>query len=645
MAHDFRWYVQRLRAMSADELRGHLRRRLRQRADRRRLPDWSAFTGEPAPGRWPQLPAKDAAPATLRDALRQEADELLAGRWRAFGHAVLRVDDPPRWFKDCLAGREIPTGRWGFQLNHRDLPHGADSKLIWELSRWHGLLRLAQAGWLLDDTAARDRCLVWLADWARWNRPYLGWNWTSALESGMRLLAFAWLDALLAAAGTAPETLAGLRRQILPPHVWFTCRNQSFGSSANNHLIGELAGLIAAVARWPELARWGAELPALQAAFEREILAQFAPDGGNREQALNYQLFSLELGWHARAALRAAGRELSPAAEERLRRAADFYAAVQVGADRWDYGDSDSAVALPLTADDVDPAGEWWRWLQGEPAEGLGFWLGRPPEPLSEPACRRGAGDWLVFPASGQAVAWSGPWIARFDVSPLGYLRTAAHGHLDALHVSLWLEDTALVVDPGTGAYYADARLRAWLASWPAHNGPHAAGADFPRRLGPFLWGPPHAPPTWRLENELAISGELRLPHALFRRRITRLLEPDRDGWQVDDFAEWPADAAQREVVVAWQFAPGTRLQPEDGKNERFLLGERAGRKFQVGFDAAWWSVKREEPAVTAVEHPWAGPLPGVCSPAFRRVLTGPRVELRAEGSNPLGWRTTFLRA
>ncbi|MFN0068455.1 MAG: heparinase II/III family protein [Limisphaerales bacterium] len=645
MGHDLRWYVHRLRAMSGDELRAHLRRRLHQRADRRRLPDWSGFAGEPAPGRWPQLPSTDAAPPALREALRHEADELLAGRWRAFGHVVMRVDDPPRWFKDHLADVELPTGRWGFQLNHRDLPHGADSKLVWEPSRWHGLLRLAQAGWLLDDAAARDRCVAWLADWARWNKPFLGWNWTSALESGMRLLAFAWLDALLAASGVSPAMLAALRKKILPAHAWFTWRYQSFGSSANNHLIGELAGLIAAVARWPELARWSAGLPELHAALEREILGQFGPDGGNREQALNYHLFSLELCGHARAALRAAGMELSAAAEERLRRAADFFATVQVGSDRWDYGDSDSAVALPLTTDDVDPAGEWWRWLQGEPAAGLQFWLGDAPAPLPEPACRSGAGDWLDFPDAGQAVAWSGPWVARLDVSPLGYLRTASHGHLDALHFSLWLGDVALVVDPGTGAYYADARLRAWLASWAAHNGPHVPGADFPPRLGPFLWGGAHLAPAFRFISDRCVEAELRLPQATFRRRITRRLDEGRDGWQVDDFVDWPAAAPTREFLVAWQFAPGTRLVPDEGKNENFLHGERAGARFTVGLDAAWWTVQRVEPMLTSAAHPWPGPLPGVCSPAFRRVQTGPRLELRARGDGALGWRTTFLLA
>ena len=41
----------------------------------------------------------------------------------------------------------------------------------------------------------------------------------------------------------------------------------------------------------------------------------------------------------------------------------------------------------------------------------------------------------------------------------------AAHGHLDVLHVSLWLRGVAMVIDPGTGAYHADKQLRNWLAS------------------------------------------------------------------------------------------------------------------------------------------------------------------------------------
>ena len=54
----------------------------------------------------------------------------------------------------------------------------------------------------------------------------------------------------------AAVRLARIRARVLPPHLWFTWRDRSFGSSANNHLLGELAGLILALVRWPSLTRW-----------------------------------------------------------------------------------------------------------------------------------------------------------------------------------------------------------------------------------------------------------------------------------------------------------------------------------------------------------------------------------------------------
>src|SRR6185503_990418 len=111
---------------------------------------------------------------------------------------------------------------------------------IWELSRWHALTRLAMAVYVLGDERAAAKCISWLEDWVKHNPPYRGWNWTSALEVGMRLVQFTWIDALLRAQAEARGCggkLARLRREILPAHVWFAWRYRSFGSSANNHLI------------------------------------------------------------------------------------------------------------------------------------------------------------------------------------------------------------------------------------------------------------------------------------------------------------------------------------------------------------------------------------------------------------------------
>ena len=123
-------------------------------------------------------------------------------------------------------------------------------------------------------------------------------------------------------------------------------------------------------------------------------------------------------------------------------------------------------------------------------------------------------------------------WTLRWDVSPLGYLSTAAHGHLDALHLSLWLDGVAMVVDPGTGCYFVDPDLRAWLASASAHNGPDPVRPDcLPRRRGPFLWAPPHPRPLLEGLGERAAGRPWHARPGVLERTVEPA--PAGSGWVV----------------------------------------------------------------------------------------------------------------
>ena len=630
---DLTWYWHRLRAMSPGEVGARVRRKACEIADAREPHAWSGVQLSD-PGAFPKLPEPAVAPALLREALQREVHEILAGRWRAFGRLEITVDDPPRWHRDYLAGISLETAQSAFDLDHRSLPQGADIKLIWELSRWFQLVRLAQAAWVIEDAAAGRKCLAWLEDWELHNKPYRGWNWTSALESGMRLIQFTWIDGLLSARAEKcgwETPLRELRAKILPGHVAFTWRHRSFGSSANNHLLGELAGLVLSTVRWPEMARWGASLDKLQRLWEAEVLAQFAEDGGNRKQALNYHLFSWELCWQTRAALRAAARKISPEVEERLGRAVDFFVNVQVERDAWDYGDSDGACSTPFFADEKTSVAEWREWFTApERSPAIEYWWGGEPKPVrAGPAAL--PERWLFYPESGIAMYRESDWVLRWDISPLGYLKTAAHGHLDALHLSLWFRGTAFVIDPGTGAYYADKRLRNYLASGAAHNGPRPAGADFPRRLGPFLWSPHHERPTWELESGGNPRAELDLPSGRVRREVKR--DQARDGWVIED-SHVPRSGGS-EFDVRWQFAPGSSVAI---LGERKFCVSRSGSSLIVEPDEAWarvdW-VTSPDPSGVSLE--------GVCAPAFRQTAFGPCLKLAAASHKPCVFRTTFL--
>jgi hypothetical protein len=683
------WYWHRLRAMSPGEVALHARKKLRQFADARRERDWAAVKLESS-GAFPKLPQPDQAPQALRDALKKDTQNILAGRWKAFGHLDLKVDDPPKWHCDYLVGQDFATSQSAFKLDHRALPGGGDIKLIWELSRWYQLVRLAMAAYVLGDERAARKCIAWLEDWVKRNPPYVGWNWTSALEAGIRLVQFTWIDALLtnrAQAWGFDAELETLRYEILPPHAWYVWRNLSFGSSANNHLIGELAGLIVATVRWPPLVQWSAPLDKLRRRWQREVLEQFESDGGNREQALNYHLFSWEFCWQAWEALGAVWRKVWPLVSVRLTLAARFFSEVQVPTDAWDYGDSDNGYVTPLFAEESTAMQEWCGWLNSAASgAALEYWWGAAPRDFgvqrSEPDTR--PPPWREFSFSGYGVWTDGRWTLRWDASRLGYLKTAAHGHLDALHLSIWRDGVALVIDPGTGCYFADPVLRAWLAGRAAHNGPTPAAPFRPRRLGVFLWSKPHerifpilGAEMWDQERredllralpELARDLELTMveltmedleaerDHAkvwadnfivlggrLLDRRLR--LRDDTGELQVDD---WVYDTHRARIggkpgafTVRWQFAPGATLET---LGERRFLVRRKGVRLEVQVSPDWADVLAVADKSQVAQADPENPLAGTVSPAFRKTLWAPYLKLVARPSDkPCLFRTTFL--
>lgn len=636
------WYWHRLRAMSPGEMLLHARKKLRQSADAKRT-SWPEVELS-SPGVFPKLPKPEDAPEVLREALKRDVENILAGRWRFFGHLEVQVADPPKWQYDYLVRRDVESAASAFKLNYRSLTDGVDSKLVWEPSRWNQLVRLAMAAYVLCDRRAGEKCVEWLEDWVKHNPPYRGWNWTSALEVGLRLIQFAWMDALLAPNAERgmrnaelEARLERLRHQILPPHVWYAWRHKSFGSSANNHLLGELVGCIVATARWPELVKCGASLEELQRRWEHEVLAQFAEDGGNKEQALNYQLFSWEFCWQARMALTSVGRKISPEVDERLRRAAQFFVDVQVPSDPWDYGDSDSAFVTPLFADDRKVVVEWHEWFRSPTkALALEFWMGAARRDLKLEISDFRAGEWQQTSESGYVMRRDGDWTARWDLSPLGLGSMAAHGHLDALHVSLWLRGVAMVIDPGTGAYHADRQLRGHLSDRGTHNGPSPFHKwACPRRLGPFLWDSQHRIPGFVRAEDL---GEWGMADHEFGRTV-------RFGTGVKAISvadQLSFTGATGDFSVRWQFAPDSRV--EDLGSRRYRV-TRHGVSMDVQVSADWaevWCVTEQNQVAKADPD---SPLAGTVSPAFRKTVWAPYLKLvaRPQGDKPCVFSTTFL--
>jgi hypothetical protein len=445
---------------------------------------------------------------------REAADRLLAGRWDVFSLVDQDLGFPPDWNRDPLTGKQIPL-QFGKRLEYRDIAQVGDIRHVWELNRHAELNQLAQTYAMTGDMKYAEGCRTLLASWFE-QCPYArGANWVSSLELAIRLnnWAFAWH--LLGGENSplfASEAGKALRAQWLDAvyqHCDFVAGYLSRHSSANNHLLGELAGLYVASLTWPCWAKSAGWRSQSRSELEVEALKQNAPDGGNREQAFYYHHEALE--WMLLAALwgRANGEPFSAAYLARMRAMLEFIAAVMdVGGQVPMLGDADDAhivkfepeqhgdpyrsllaigAVLFERADFAAKAGvldDKARWLLGAEASNK----------FADLAAARHAGSSRrAFPDVGYYLLGAdfdteNEVRVLADAGPLGYLSIAAHGHADALAFTLSVGGHEVLVDPGTYTYQGDMQWREYFRGTSAHNTLTVDGVSQSQSGGRFMW-------------------------------------------------------------------------------------------------------------------------------------------------------------
>ena len=195
------------------------------------------------------------------------------------------------WHRDYRYGHQVEPGFAG-ALNIRDTTVVSDIKYVWEPSRHQYLSALAFAA---NGEQHADYIVRSIDSWLRAN-PYLhGVHWTSSLELAERILSWALLYPRIADQVARDEDFRRRWLDSIYLHLTRIAGKLSLYSSANNHLLGELVGLFVGSSCfdfWPECSGWRS---LSQKLLEREILLQVGEDGVNREQAMSYHLFTMEL--------------------------------------------------------------------------------------------------------------------------------------------------------------------------------------------------------------------------------------------------------------------------------------------------------------------------------------------------------------
>lgn len=434
----------------------------------------------------------------------EQADKLLEHKFEYFGFGEILLGKKVNFNHEYKRGIDTPL-KFGPWIDYRDTDSYGDFKYFWEVPRLQHLTILAKAFYLTKNQRYANEVEEQLKSFLE-QSPYLsGVNWIMPMEAGIRLVSICWITAFLKDYLHMNPKLCGVIEKLIISHVEYISKNYSAYSSANNHLVGEAAGVFIASICFGDLKGMEKHRNNAYEMLSREVLHQHHEDGVNKEQAIHYQMFCFDFFLLAGLLGQHNGLDFTDEYWTTLEKSAEFIACMNNDAGQWIHiGDSDDGKAVALTSnidetrsmlatsavlfDRADfkaiakKVDEKTFWLLGEKGKNKfeQLTIHSPRKPFRS-----------EFPHGGYYVLHSiEPVNVKliFDCGPLGFESIAAHGHADSLSFILMVHGREFFIDTGTYTYVAEDPYRNYFRSTAAHNTIVIDGVDQSEMQGPFLW-------------------------------------------------------------------------------------------------------------------------------------------------------------
>lgn len=493
------WYLNRLRAMGPAEVAHRALEAVRKTSARSRREGWHRYADRrPVVPVIPGFAARmEACGPGVRERVAACSGPLLNGKFSALG-----VDWPKRepddlfpnafWHLDPLTGSSWDSASYCFDVDYRHQARLGDVKYAWEFNRLQHLQPLAAQFFFTGNRSAIEAIEAAVESWYNANPPYRGVAWASGIELALRIVS------LLVVTSLCGEHLSSATisriRTALRAHSYWLSRYPSLHSSANNHRVAELAAGYLLTLAMPEVAS-PEDQARLGAKLSREAQRQILADGVSAEQSPSYGALTAE--WLLLA--ESAGQAALPDVRSRLCAFAEWVA--WMSDDKGNVpniGDNDECRVLAVHEDD--------RGYVRTVAHSICAFYGLPAAAnlAASVAHFRASvfgveGDAATSPAGRRTFHLGGYSVLReriggreicltYDHGPLGYLSIAAHGHADALSLTLSVGGLPLLVDPGTYLYHPAGEWRDWFRGTRAHNTLNVAGQNQSIISGAFNW-------------------------------------------------------------------------------------------------------------------------------------------------------------
>lgn len=414
--------------------------------------------------------------------------------------------DYMEWRKDPKNHIESPIS-FKEKIPFKDFQSVGEIKYVFELNRLHVLPSIAYAYQQSRESSSLALFEEIILSWEKEN-PYLNSvNWVSGIEIGIRHFNLIIARLLVEKHGPVSQEISNSMQRLLDHGDHFLKRHLSLYSSANNHLLVELFGLV--IYRIFNKNRDQEELVYYYNYFQEEVLKQTFPDGGSKEQATHYQAAVLNSAMVLLYLTARIGISSKTAFVERVFWMLHFLdLSTQGGNPAAHIGDKDDS---NLLFDVFDPDFNLYQSLLASGYKmfpnidftyfessyyytdfinGLLYNNIQFTSPSLDNEWIEKNENYIYFKASGYFILHEEERFLCFDVGNLGFQPIAAHGHSDLLHFTYWINGKPIIVDSGTYQYQPDQKnWRDYFKGIHAHNTISFNGKDHALNLGTMIWG------------------------------------------------------------------------------------------------------------------------------------------------------------
>jgi len=482
------WYLKRLQAMSVKEILDY---RVPQFFRTKIFMRWPSFYKDHSYDINPNY----KGPQYNLEKLIQLFDQYPFHHNYELFHTVFDIMEIQNWRKDIHSGIVSREGYFGSIKRQAFDKHG-DVKIIAEISRLHFLPYLAYKHITNPKDSYLERIKEILVGWDAQN-PYLhSINWTSGIEIGIRSVNLIYTHHILKQFGVLQKDFDLAFCQLISTHYHFLKRNLSKYSSANNHLMAELMGLICIgsylnIPKQEDVYHW-------EDLFYEQVEKQVLNDGVHMELCTRYHSEVLDHILIATSFLENTNRRIPQRICEHLRSMFDFVSHVTYKGAKCIFGDNDEgSVIYPFFDKNFSLyqsqlASSNYKFettyacsgkidFRNYVIYGIDF---REIFSDNEP-------DDAMFPVSGYFFSYdhANKMKLSFDVGPIGDNILAAHGHSDIFHFSIAINGLEFLIDPGTFQYHTKySRWRDYFRGISAHNTISINGKEHAKKNGRMSW-------------------------------------------------------------------------------------------------------------------------------------------------------------